>query len=96
MNKLKILNTVALLVVVATPTSQASMLNTVNEIIEIKRNTLKIALEIADQRNEAIEQINELVKQRNERLVYVEKLENLVKEQKELIDNYIFNRGYNK
>jgi len=100
MNKLKILNTVALLVVVATPTSQASVFDNIRES---SRNLYEITMEIADQRDEAVKQRDEALDLRNklwfllqERDEHIEKITKLLEEQKDLIDNYIINRGYNK
>ena len=100
MNKLKILNTVALLVVVATPISQASVFD---DIRESSRNLYETTLAIADQRDEAVEQRDEALDLRNklwfllqEKDKHIEKMTKLLEEQKELIDNYIFNRGHDK
>ena len=72
MNKLKILNTVALLVVVATPISQASVFDDMYEA----------TMEIADQRDEVLEQRNKLID-------YVERLETVMKENNKYTDEVI-------
>jgi len=57
MNKLKILNTVALLVIVATPISQASVFDDINENAQSIYNSAVI---IAAQRDEALDQRDKL------------------------------------
>lgn len=103
MNKLKILNTVALLVLVATPISQASLLNDIEDSISVF-NDIKDSMNglydtcmiVVSQRDETLEQLNEAREQLKERTDYAERLEILLKEKNDLINQYIFNRGYNK